>query len=137
MIRLNIYRDIRPYISDNYNVLKINLNWITYQWSMGAPSRVPLDGSNNNRNLPLNDVYILVHHSESRVQLEICNYTQVIISKIHILLMSRESPRIFAGGVVDPRNYKHCGAGVTDTWSKTFKTTVGETLMIILVGQLN
>lgn len=37
---------------------------------MGTPSRVPLDSSNNNRNLPLNDVYILVHHSVSVEKLE-------------------------------------------------------------------
>lgn len=34
----------------------------TYQWSMGAPSRISFDGPNHNANFPLNDVNIFIHH---------------------------------------------------------------------------
>lgn len=34
---------------------------LTYQWSVGIPSGVPLDSSNNSTNFTLDDVDILVH----------------------------------------------------------------------------
>lgn len=37
-----------------------------YQWCVCTPSGVPLDGTNHCCNLPLDDVYILVHHRESK-----------------------------------------------------------------------
>lgn len=36
--------------------------FLTYQWSMCAPSSISFDGPNHNVNLPLNDVNILIHH---------------------------------------------------------------------------
>ena len=45
-----------------YSQLKFACSF-TYQWSVGIPSGIPLDGSNNSTNFTLDDVDILVHHA--------------------------------------------------------------------------
>lgn len=46
-----------------YSQLKFACSCFTYQWSVGIPSGIPLDGSNNSTNFTLDDVDILVHHA--------------------------------------------------------------------------